>query len=116
MKERKLNWKNYGDVNVFEGGCLIAHDKDRCYYCIRIDYDYDREKYQFANMYVDLDDDWINWNEVADFCGKSNDDYWKVFYITWHYAKENFTCSNMPPELLTEKEVKQRLKDLKVKF
>ncbi len=63
-----MEWKKYGDVNPLEhGGLWVAHDTEiegRCYYVIGLNPIDGENKWRFIDGYIDLDDTWIDWNEV----------------------------------------------------
>ena len=63
-------YRNYGDVNFFEHGLLVAHDetKDKngfyILHCEPLDYE---DEYYFGDVYVDITDSWIDKEAVMDF-------------------------------------------------
>ena len=62
-------WINYGDVNPIEhGGLWIMHDRGNTYRVVEL-YKVPKEVMEnfhaLADLYVDLDADWVDWPDVA---------------------------------------------------
>lgn len=61
-------WENYGDVNpIAHGGFWIKPDVPtfpRCFYIVEADPREDRYGWFVSDGYVDLNDDWIDWERV----------------------------------------------------
>lgn len=66
-----VKWFNYGDVNPIEhGGMFVKADTDvigRCFYVINvIPFEDDVPKWMITNAYIDLNDDWIEWESIQE--------------------------------------------------
>jgi hypothetical protein len=60
-------WENYGDVDPIEhGGIFVKPDEVMvgCYYIEKVDKIPDNDKYLISSLYVDVNDSWINKDEV----------------------------------------------------
>lgn len=67
-------WENYGDENPIEhGGFWIFKDKDfeDSYYVLVLDKDPDSDKFILKDLYVEINDDWIEWESIANYLGVS---------------------------------------------
>lgn len=68
MKE--IKWENYGDINPIEhGGMFVKYDSQiggRCYYAVSLTYIEGEGKWLLIDGYIDLDDDWIEWDKIKD--------------------------------------------------
>jgi hypothetical protein len=67
MTESK--WENFGDVNPIEhGGTFVLYDNEiqgRRYYVISLSSYIDgEEKWGIIDAYIDLDDEWIEWESI----------------------------------------------------
>ena len=92
-----LVFENYGDLNFLDGGCVIAKDPDRegCYYVILCDYVWDTpgdHHYLIQDCYVDINDSWIDPDEVelADHVSKEKEPDWFARYCIDWYGGQNF--------------------------
>ena len=85
---------NYGDVNFFEYGCLVdieSNTEFRIMYCRPVD-DSDG-KYAFGDCYVDIEDSWINKEDVMSYIGMTEDDFNPIEYAIGcieFYGMDNF--------------------------
>lgn len=91
-----MSWKNYGDVNPVEhGGIFIKKDGTdfpRCYYVITIYKAPEDDVWILSDMYVDLNDDWYDWDSVYIYASVSEDDsdIDKVIALTQYYGSVEF--------------------------
>lgn len=80
MKLSNYNWTNYGDVNWVEhGGTFISHDRDSSYNVIHfLDITEETQSKQpylkIDEAYVDISDEWIDWESVLSTAGYSLED------------------------------------------
>ena len=102
-------FENYGDVNFFDGGDLVEKEGNE-YRVIKCDLDCDTEKYFLTDDFIDIDDAWIDRNEVESFCGKTDDDALFASDIVSYYGTQN---SYYIGEELTKAEVVDYMKDFK---
>lgn len=91
-----MSWENYGDVNPIEhGGIFIKKDTEdfpRCYYVVRIDYNEEAGHFWLQDLYVDLNDDWFEWDAVHSYADTSDvsDDIDKVIALISYYSYLEF--------------------------
>ena len=70
-------YKNYGDVNFLEDGMLVERDDRKGCFNILFCYPYSdvENLYQFGQVYIDVNDSWINKKAVESYCvSKAEDD------------------------------------------
>ncbi len=68
------DYQNYGDVNFFDYGFLIAEDRPGEYsFLMCRPYD-DGDSFYFARGYIDINDDWINTAEVERFASVNKEE------------------------------------------
>lgn len=115
MKKLKAinGYENFGDVSLEHGIILVKKDtmKD-CYYILKTDYDDDSETYLLFDLYVDISDSWIDWNDVKSCCDTDlSNDIQKAIDVVSYYSSENFgslqtglTLDNLESTLLLEYE------------
>lgn len=111
-------YKNYGDRNFLEhGGFLVDTDhSDNEFPTIMLrPYDDDDKRIQFADITVNIRDDWIDRDAVKSFCGSDPDNDPVGFAIgcVEYYGAENFGAANCFYDWrnMTREEAKQFLKN-----
>jgi hypothetical protein len=97
-------WKNYGDVNPIPHGGFFVKADDKilfpgCYYIVTItdmDSACGEPGFLISSAYVDLNDDWIDWDRVTDYAGigEDNEPEWLVEAAVSYYGPENFGGSS----------------------
>ena len=100
---------NYGDINFFDGGVLVEKEGNN-YHVIKCNLDCDTEKYFLTDDFIDINNAWIDKNEVESFCGKTDDDALFASDIISYYGTQNYY---MGEEELTRAEVINYMKDFK---
>lgn len=122
-----LVYESYGDSNFLDGGLLLAKDSSfpGCFYFYKCDFvnDVDSPKhYLLTNGYIDINDSWIDVDEVESFadCSKETDPEWFAEALLQYYGAENFG-GNVPMRgddldswLLTAEEVENEMKSVNV--
>jgi hypothetical protein len=87
-------WENLGDVNPIQhGGFWITQDKDRenCFYVLSNQPSEEIEdQHTFYDLYFDLTDSWIEWDQVESSCDKTDDPLRKCQNLFWYYGGQNF--------------------------
>lgn len=115
-----MSWENYGDVNPVEhGGVFVKHDKEiggRCFYIVKLDSvdDGNGEQWHLINGYIDLDDDWIEWESVKstmDIQENTDDESLAVDLI--HYYGTHLSNGAWETHY-SEKDVLNRLEQLEI--
>lgn len=89
---------NYGDKNFFEYGFLVEMDninEDEVYFIYCIPIDGEEDLYLYGEGCVNLNDDWINWEDVNKYSGDDADVYWELMArnAVDYYGLENFCCT-----------------------
>lgn len=109
-----MNYENFGDVNPIQhGGLWIAKDETRenAYYVLRNTPIEDRAEYGkqiFDDMYVELDDTWIDWEDVRSTYGTDmENEIEKIISVVGYYSSDNFGSR---PETLTTIELVKMLR------
>lgn len=102
-------FENYGDVNFFDGGVLIEKE-DNGYHVIKCNLDCDTEKYFLTDDVIDINDTWIDKNEVESFCDKTDDDALFASDVVSYYGTQNSYYMN---EEMTKAEVVNYMQDFK---
>ena len=102
-------FENYGDANFFDGGVLVEKEGNE-YHVIKCNLDCDTEKYFLTDDVIDINDAWIDKNEVESFCDKTDDDALFASDIISYYGTQN---SYYIGEELTKSEVVNYMKDFK---
>ncbi|UNA01665.1 OCR-like antirestriction protein [Bacillus phage vB_BcgM] len=95
---KDASWENYGDVNALEhGGVFIKKDTDypldKCYYVVKVinmDSACGEEGYMVEECYMDLKDDWIDWEAVESTCDIAESDGVKVCDLLSYYGITEF--------------------------
>ena len=88
-----MEWQNYGDGAPIEyGGIFIKKDSEGCYYVVAFNKAPDADVWLLSDMYVDLSDDWYEWDSVNLFADISDheDDVYKVIALTQYYGSTEF--------------------------
>jgi hypothetical protein len=124
MSEKK--WENYGDVNPIEhGGMFVLYDEEiegRCYYVIEVNSEIDgEEKWAIIDGYVDLDDDWIEWDSINETMDSPSDaDDKRLVTDVMHYYGTHLSNGKMEIidnremviEYLTNRDISEELLNL----
>ena len=87
------NWNNHGDINLEHGAIFIKQDPDfsTCYNVLKNEYDHDGEQWILFDLYVDITDSWIEWDEVQSCCDTDlSNDIQKVTDVVSYYNHLNF--------------------------
>lgn len=107
-------WENYGDINPIEhGGMFVKQDLEisgRYYYVVSLTHIGSEGKWLLIDGYIDLNDDWIEWDSVKKTMNtpKDADDRYLATDVMHYYGTH---CSNGEEVLLeSEKEVREWLK------
>lgn len=92
---KKKMYINYGDRNFFENGILVddEHEENGIRMLRCLPYSDEEDKFQFARLFVDVTDQWINKKAVCDFAGLPETGYDPVDFAiacTDFYPWENF--------------------------
>ena len=92
-------YRNYGDYNFFENGCLVddghsdtEFDLLRC-----MPYPDEEGKYMFAHLHVNIDNEWIDRETVMEYAGMTEESFDPVQYAiacTDYYSWENFGAAD----------------------
>ena len=102
-----MGWENYGDINPIEhGGVFVKKDvhNGREYMVIHLTPFYDDgEKWLIIDAYVDLNDDWIDWDDVKSTMGTPDnaDDKYLATDVVHYYGTH---CSNGEQLILESEE------------
>lgn len=114
-KNNNSAWTNYGDVNPLEhGGIFVKKDEAEnafkgCYFIEKVDKIPDNDKFLISSLYVDVNDTWINKDEVVSCCDTpKNDELMYAIDCTSYYNSANFGEEII---LDTEEEVKDYLQE-----
>jgi hypothetical protein len=99
---------NCGDVNFFEGGRLVEDQGNGVFSIISCDFIFDAgdDAYLFADVEVDVNDDWIDKAAVESFSGGSENDMMFALDALSYYGPQEF---GDPGEQLTKAEIIDRL-------
>lgn len=106
-------YENFGDVSLEHGIILVKKDTlEDCYYILKTNYDDDAETYLLFDLYIDISDDWIDWDDVKSYCDTDmSNDTQKAIDAVSYYSSENFgsvakglTLDNLESTLLIEYE------------
>ncbi|AIF72143.1 hypothetical protein LD11_gp267 [Bacillus phage Riley] len=95
---KDASWENYGDVNALEhGGVFIKKDMDypgdKCYYIVKLinmTSACGEDGFTIEEGYVDLKDDWIDWEAVESTCDIADSDEIKVVDVFGYYGVNEF--------------------------
>ena len=112
---------NYGDKDFFEYGVLVddghsdsEYDLLRC-----MPYSDEENLYMFAPLHVDLNDGWMEIEDVLDYAGMEDfDPLQYAISCTDYYSWENF-LSYYPPydwQRMTREEIIEELRDYDISF
>ena len=116
-------YQNYGDVNFFEYGVLIddthtdsEFDMLRC-----MPYSDEEDLFMFAPLHVDLNDGWMEIEEVMDYAGiEEFDPVEYAIACTDYYSWDNFISMGyyLPYDWqrMTRKEIIEELKSYDISF
>jgi hypothetical protein len=114
-------WFNYGDANPLTwGGTWVMSDEEAngetfrgCYYIIK----YTPENNEILDLYVDVNDSWLERESIMDYIGMTEETYDEIQYAigcTDYYSYLNFGC-NEPIKCKDEKDVIKELKKFGIK-
>lgn len=92
------SWVNVGDIDFMEhGGEFIKRDSDlpleKCYHVVKVINLYSacgEDGYLLEIGYVDINDDWIDWESVESSCDIENDDFVKIANLLSYYGITEF--------------------------
>jgi hypothetical protein len=85
------NFKNYGDVSLEHGFILVSQDTVTAYRIIKTDFDCDSEQFLLYDLYVDISDDWISWDDVSNCCDTDlSNPIQKAIDATYYYNHAEF--------------------------
>ena len=95
---KDASWINVGDIDFMEhGGEFVKRDTDlpldKCYHVVKVTNMYEacrEEGYLVELGYVDIKDDWIDWEAVESGCDITDTDLTKVSNLISYYGIENF--------------------------
>lgn len=95
---KDTSWENYGDINPLEhGGEFIKKDSDypldKCYYIVKIinmGTACGEDGFMVEEGYVDLNDDWIDWEDVESTYDTADSDEIKVCNVFGYYGVNEF--------------------------
>jgi hypothetical protein len=98
-------WENYGDVNpIPHGGFFVKADDlilfPDCYYVVTLtdmDSACGEPGFLISNAYVDLNEDWVEWEKVRDYAGLYDEDTDPGLLVeaaVSYYGPENFGGSS----------------------
>ena len=116
-------YQNYGDVNFFEYGVLIddthtdsEFDMLRC-----MPYSDEEDLFMFAPLHIDLNDGWMEIEEVMDYAGiEEFDPVEYAIACTDYYSWDNFISMGyyLPYDWqrMTRKEIIEELKGYNISF
>lgn len=93
--EELSTWRFTGDVSPIEhGGLWIKETSENSYDIVKLQTDYDGTVY-FAWGTIDLDDSWIDIEQVESYggCKKEENVLWFIDSVLNYYGSENF-CGN----------------------
>jgi hypothetical protein len=116
-----MTYVNYGDYNFLDyGGCLVDSDHSDTEFRVLYLRPYDDEEdfYQCAELYVDIEDKWINKKSVMSFIGMTEENFDPIWYAIGcidYYGPENFGADGSwgyqkDWENMTREEVKDALR------
>ena len=68
-------YRNFGDVNFLERGCLVdtEHSDTEFDMLVCRPYDDEEDKYQFAHIQVDIEAPWIERSDIMQFIGMTEE-------------------------------------------
>lgn len=95
---KDTSWINTGDLDFMEhGGEFVKRDSDlpldKCYHVVKVTNMYEacrEEGYLVEIGYVDIKDEWINWEYVQETYEIADDDYIKVSNVVGYYGLKEF--------------------------
>jgi hypothetical protein len=116
MVQMKKGWENYGDANPIEyGGLFIKEDTDdfpNCFYVVELvnlEWACGDEGFWVVEGYVDLNEDWIDWDGVKSYIGYEGDDDIALVEGAFRYYS-HLEFGGSVAELKTEEEAIEELK------
>lgn len=92
----KTVWENYGDINpLVHGGLWIVKDStnNTAYYVVKVELLDDIDNtWLYDDCYVDVSENWINWDNVNSCCdiNKSSSNIDKVIALMSYYSPLEF--------------------------
>lgn len=92
-------YRNYGDVNFLEHGCLIDSEHSDTVFDMLLcePYSDEEDMYQFAHVQVDIEDPWINREGVMNDIGMTEDTFDPIFFARGcvsYYSWDNFGAAD----------------------
>lgn len=105
---------NYGDKNFFEYGVLVDSEHSDTEFQILFcrPFDDEEDMFFFADCNVDIDDSWINRDDVLSFIGMNEKEFDPMRYAIGcieYYGAENFS-SPYEGYKFNRKDIEERLK------
>lgn len=100
---------NRGDVDFFENGVLVEDEGNGIFdiiWCQPFDGNPDLDRFLFAHVEVDINDDWIDTRAVSDFVGGAEDDEDFALAALDYYGPAEF---GDPGEELDRAQIRERL-------
>lgn len=83
-------FKNYGDVDFFDGGCLVREISETEFEVIKCNYDCDKENnYFLTHDIIDITDSWIDNDTVESYAGIATDNAMYTSDIISYYGTQN---------------------------
>lgn len=94
MIENKTVYTNYGDINPIEhGGIFVNQESETEFRIIKLTFIDHEEKNVLWDMYVDVSDNWIEYESVENTCDVSRTDNLQfAIACTEYYSPANFGC------------------------
>ena len=112
-------YRNYGDVDFFQYGCLVDDEHSDTSFDMLVcrPYDDEDDKFQFAQITVDITDNWIDRKGVMSYIGMTEETFDKIQFAIGcadYYSWDNFGAStmwNLNWMEVTRKEIENELKN-----
>lgn len=112
-------YRNYGDVDFFQYGCLVDDEHNDTSFDMLVcrPYDDEEDKFQFAQITVDITDNWIDRKGVMSYIGMTEETFDKIQFAIGcadYYSWDNFGASsmwNLNWMEVTRKEIENELKN-----
>lgn len=106
---------NYGDKNFFEYGVLVDADHSDTEFPIVYcrPFDDEEDMFFFADCNVDIDDSWIDREDVMEFIGMNSDEFDPIRFAIGcieYYGAENFS-SPYDGYTFNREEIEEKLKN-----
>ena len=105
----------YGDRNFFEYGVLVDADHSDTEFPIVYcrPFDGEEDMFFFADCEVDIDDSWIDREDVMEFIGMNSDEFYPIRFAIGcieYYGAENFS-SPYDGYTFNREEIEEKLKN-----